>query len=44
MQVRVCSGYLKPQYSGEELRAMAMERRRKAVDLVLNGEDWTVHP
>jgi len=35
MQVRLCSGYLKPQYSGEELRVMAMERRRKATALHL---------
>ena len=44
MQVRLCSGYLKRQYSTEELREMAMERRRAATRLILDGEDWTVQP
>jgi len=35
MQVRLCSGYLKPQYSGEELMEMEMEKRRAATRLIL---------
>jgi hypothetical protein len=44
MQVRMCSGYLKPQYSGEELRAMAMERRRKASALIWGLDEYAKNP
>lgn len=44
MQVRLCSVYLEPQYSGEELRAMAMERRRKASSLLLGTGEYAKNP